>query len=129
MYTFFEPELPFESPAKARAMLSSSNKPCLPKFSTSKSMAKTARLKKQLSMSTIEKRKMDLVIETPLQPRYRDRVSLNEGSSVLDLKGDNYFSCTVARKRSSARYFLKTSNHVVELLKKLADHASSSSSS
>ncbi|KAI9120818.1 hypothetical protein K1719_007851 [Acacia pycnantha] len=121
VYTFFEPDLPSGSPTIARAMSSNSSKPSLPKFSTSKSGSKAARFKKQLSMSTLEKRKKD---EIPLQPIYRDRVSMQEGFSVLDLKGDNYFSSSVARKRSSARYLLKTSDHVVELLKKLADHAS-----
>ncbi|XP_028764862.1 alpha,alpha-trehalose-phosphate synthase [UDP-forming] 1-like [Neltuma alba] len=122
VYTFFEPELPSESPTIARAMLSSSNKPSLPKFhGSSKCGSKAARLKKQRSMSTLERRKMDQAIGIPLQPTYRDRVSLQEGSSVLDLKGDNYFSCTVSRKRSSARYLLKTSDSVVELLKELAD--------
>lgn len=51
----------------------------------------------------------------------RDRMSLHEGSSVLDLKGDNYFSCAVGRKRSSARYLLKSSDDIVTLLKELAE--------
>ncbi|KAL8236077.1 hypothetical protein R6Q59_017158 [Mikania micrantha] len=45
----------------------------------------------------------------------------NNGSSVLDLQGDNYFSCAVGRKRSTARYLLNSSSDVVGLLKKLAD--------
>ncbi|XP_054800270.1 alpha,alpha-trehalose-phosphate synthase [UDP-forming] 1-like [Prosopis cineraria] len=118
VYSFFEPELPSESPTTARAMLSNPYKPA-------KNWSKAARLKKQLSMSTLEKRKMDQAIGIPLPQTYHDRVSLREGSSVLDLKGDNYFSCAVARKRSSARYILKTSDDVVQLLKDLADRASS----
>lgn len=51
----------------------------------------------------------------------RDKMSLHEGSSVLDLKGDNYFSCAVGRKRSSARYLLGSSDDVVTLLKELAE--------
>ncbi|KAF7803248.1 alpha,alpha-trehalose-phosphate synthase [UDP-forming] 1-like [Senna tora] len=125
VYTFFEPELPSETPLLARGMLSNSYRPSLPKFSTSKTgLSKAARLKKQLSMSTLEKRGLDHATETPWRPTYRDRISLQEGSSVLDLKGDNYFSCAVARKSSSARYLLKTSNNVVDLLKDLSDHAS-----
>ncbi|KAK1420382.1 hypothetical protein QVD17_21928 [Tagetes erecta] len=45
----------------------------------------------------------------------------NNGSSVLDLQGDNYFSCAVGRKQSMARYLLNSSADVVALLKKLAD--------
>ncbi|KAJ7551871.1 hypothetical protein O6H91_06G033100 [Diphasiastrum complanatum] len=40
-----------------------------------------------------------------------------EGSSVLDLKGENYFSCAVGRKRSLARYSLGSSEEVVGFLK------------
>ncbi|GJN28193.1 hypothetical protein PR202_gb16290 [Eleusine coracana subsp. coracana] len=43
-----------------------------------------------------------------------------EGSSVLDLKGENYFSCTVGRKQSNARFLLNSSNEVVSVLKELA---------
>lgn len=123
VYTFFEPELPSESPPVARAMLSNAYRPSLPKFSASKSGSKSARLKKQLSMSTLEKRGLDNGGGASWQPTYRDRISLQEGSSVLDLKGDNYFSCAVARKRSNARYLLKTSDDVVDLLKDLSAHA------
>ncbi|GJN06869.1 hypothetical protein PR202_ga24639 [Eleusine coracana subsp. coracana] len=43
-----------------------------------------------------------------------------EGSSVLDLNGENYFSCTVGRKQSNARFLLNSSNEVVSVLKELA---------
>ncbi|GLJ53773.1 hypothetical protein SUGI_1147650 [Cryptomeria japonica] len=42
-----------------------------------------------------------------------------DGSSVLDLKGENYFSCAVGRKRSNARYSLTSSEEVVAFLKAL----------
>nr|GEX57736.1 alpha,alpha-trehalose-phosphate synthase [UDP-forming] 1-like [Tanacetum cinerariifolium] len=45
----------------------------------------------------------------------------NNGSSVLDLQGDNYFSCAVGRKLSNARYLLSSAADVVALLKNLAD--------
>lgn len=51
----------------------------------------------------------------------RDRITMHEGSSVLDLKGDNYFSCAVGRKRSNARYLVESSTDVVTLLNELAD--------
>lgn len=125
VYRFFEPELPSESSPVARAMPSNSFRPSsLPRFSSSKSGSKAARYKKQRSMSTIEKIEIDHASGDPWRLTYRDRISLHEGSSVLDLKGDNYFSCAVARKRSSARYLLKTSDDVVNLLSDMADHSS-----
>lgn len=51
----------------------------------------------------------------------RERMTVHEGSSVLDLRGENYFSCAVGRKRSSARYLLGSSTEVVSLLNELAD--------
>ncbi|XXG86564.1 hypothetical protein AAC387_Pa11g1430 [Persea americana] len=50
----------------------------------------------------------------------QDNIAWHEGSSVLDLKGDNYFSCAVGRKRSNARYLLASSDDVVAFLKNLA---------
>ncbi|KAG8086116.1 hypothetical protein GUJ93_ZPchr0010g8680 [Zizania palustris] len=44
-----------------------------------------------------------------------------EGSSVLDLKGENYFSCAVGRKRSNARYLLNSSEEVVSFLEEMAE--------
>ncbi|TVU51715.1 hypothetical protein EJB05_03157, partial [Eragrostis curvula] len=46
--------------------------------------------------------------------------SSREGSSVLDLNGENYFSCTVGRKQSNARFLLNSSEEVVSVLKELA---------
>ncbi|XP_052114535.1 alpha,alpha-trehalose-phosphate synthase [UDP-forming] 1 [Arachis duranensis] len=128
VYKFFEPELPCESSPLARAMPSNSLRSSpLPKFPVSKNGSKAARYKKQRSMSTIEKLEIDHARGDPWIPTYHDRTSLHEGSSVLDLQGDNYFSCAVARKRSSARYLLKTSDDVVNLLSNMADHSSTRS--
>ncbi|KAL5577074.1 hypothetical protein UlMin_018773 [Ulmus minor] len=118
VYTFFEPELPSESPPTPRAIIANPIFPSLPKFSAMKSGSKSSRLKKQRSMSTIEKKSNNHVNVSASTPR--DKMTLHEGSSVLDLQGDNYFSCSVGRKRSSARYLLGSSNDVVTLLKELA---------
>lgn len=91
----------------------------MPKISASKSVSKSSRLKKQRSMSTLEKRAISHGGEIVLQPIMQDRKSMREGSSVLDLKGDNYFSCAVGRKRSNARYLLGSADDVVTLLKEL----------
>ena len=123
VYQFFEPELPSESPPVPRAMLSKSNSyrpSSLPKLPATKTGSKAAKYRKQRSLSNIEKREID-----QWRPKYRDKIALHEGSSVLDLNGDNYFSCVVGRKRSSARYLLKTSDDVVNLLSDLAEHSSS----
>ncbi|KAL2343233.1 hypothetical protein Fmac_004518 [Flemingia macrophylla] len=123
VYKFFEPELPSESSPVARAMLSKSNsyRPSLQKFTPNKTaFSKPSSYKKQRSLSNIEKREID-----NWRSSYRDRMAVHEGSSVLDLKGDNYFSCAVGRKRSSARYLLKSSDDVVNLLSDLAEHSSS----
>lgn len=54
--------------------------------------------------------------------RMREKMmTVHEGSSVLDLRGENYFSCAVGRKRSNARYLIGSSSEVVSLLKELAD--------
>ena len=50
-----------------------------------------------------------------------DEMVRQEGSSVLDLRGDNYFSCAVGRKRSNARYSLPSSEEVVSFLKHISD--------
>lgn len=94
----------------------------MPKFSAGKGGSKSSRLNKQRSMSTLEKKANNQASSTNAwKPTWRDKMSLHEGSSVLDLKGDNYFSCSVGRKRSSARYLLGSSDDVVTLLKELAD--------
>ena len=123
MYTFFEPELPSESPPTPRATVTNSITPSMPKFSAGKGGSKSSRLNKQRSMSTIEKKanSQGNTSNNAWKPTWRDKTSLHEGSSVLDLKGDNYFSCSVGRKRSSARYLVESSDDVVTLLEELAE--------
>ncbi|XP_050370548.1 alpha,alpha-trehalose-phosphate synthase [UDP-forming] 1-like [Argentina anserina] len=124
LYTFFEPELPSEVPIQSiprPTSVPTPVNPSLPKISTGKSNSKGSRLKKQRSLSTIEKRANIGIVNAWRPTLMRDRMSLHEGSSVLDLKGDNYFSCAVGRKRSSARYLLQSSDDVVTLLKEFAE--------
>lgn len=124
LYTFFEPELPSDPPVPTiprPTSVPTPVNPSLPKISTGKSGSKGSRLKKQRSLSTLEKRANIGIVNAWRPTLMRDRMSLHEGSSVLDLKGDNYFSCAVGRKRSSARYLLKSSDDIVTLLKELAE--------
>ncbi|KAK8692535.1 hypothetical protein V6N13_075994 [Hibiscus sabdariffa] len=110
IYTFFEPELPSEVSTPVRCHITP------PVRASSKSVSREDR-----SMSVIERNSSYHVSGDVSQSRMVDSMSLQEGSSVLDLQGDNYFSCSVARKRSSARYLLKSSNDVVQLLTKLTN--------
>ncbi|WCJ27300.1 Alpha alpha-trehalose-phosphate synthase [UDP-forming] 1 [Euphorbia peplus] len=120
IYTFFEPELPGEKPIPARMNSPDPFVSPVPKVPCKRNQSK-AHLKKQRSMSTIERNSIPTAAWRPIVP---ERISMHEGSSVLDLKGDNYFSCAVSRKRSNARYLLGCSDDVVTLLKDLADCSS-----
>ncbi|CAI0475259.1 unnamed protein product [Linum tenue] len=141
IYSFFEPELPAMTHMSSRATspdpygyASRGSKPKLPGSRTPKSQA---HLMKQRSLSTLER--SNFGTSSWRQLGRDDRASSasadgaaaaassssssrgHEGSSVLDLKGENYFSCAVSKKRTNARYLLRSSSDVVELLKELAD--------
>lgn len=120
VYTFFEPELPCEILPAIRTKVADPVVAPIPH----NSLSKTARLKKQRSLSTLERRSVNPVVRGAWRPIMRDKVSLHEGSSVLDLKSENYFSCSVGRKQSSARYLLGSSDDVVALIKDLAECSS-----
>ncbi|KAH9797525.1 alpha/alpha-trehalose-phosphate synthase 1 [Citrus sinensis] len=121
IYTFFEPELPFESPAGPRANAADHlRRSSISQIPQAKSGPKV-RFRKQRSLSSIERKVSNYLTGGIWRPAMRDRMTLNEGSSVLDLRGENYFSCTVSRKRSNARYFLGSSGDVVTLLNELAE--------
>ncbi|GMI82270.1 trehalose-6-phosphate synthase, TREHALOSE-6-PHOSPHATE SYNTHASE 1 [Hibiscus trionum] len=102
IYTFFEPELPSEVSTPVR----SHTTPPVRTYREDRSMSGNSRYHVNGDVS---------------QSRVVDSMSMQEGSSVLDLQGDNYFSCSVARKRSNARYLLKSSNNVVQLLTELSN--------
>ncbi|XP_043808297.1 alpha,alpha-trehalose-phosphate synthase [UDP-forming] 1 isoform X3 [Manihot esculenta] len=113
IYTFFEPEHPSESPGIVRTK-------SVPKVPYGGSRAQYHR-QKQRSLSTLEG---NTAGSAGWRPIVSDRVSEHEGSSILDLKRENYFSCAVSRKQSIARYLLGTSDDVVALLKQMADSSS-----
>lgn len=125
IYTFFEPELPSEVPPPVRPQVPTPVRPTTSasKLLVSRSAPRAARLKKQRSLSTIERKTNYPIVGVGgvLQSVVADRMSLQEGSSVLDLQGDNYFSCSVARKRSNSRYQLGSSDDVVKLLREMAE--------
>lgn len=117
VYTFFEPELPSDCSSMMRTK--PADGPRLPgdrrsalKLQTSRNQSKPSQAKAQKSSSSTEKRSPCVGSNRPV----REKISWN----VLDLRGDNYFSCSVGRTRTSARYVLSSSDDVVSFLKKLA---------
>ncbi|XP_024539145.1 alpha,alpha-trehalose-phosphate synthase [UDP-forming] 1-like [Selaginella moellendorffii] len=94
IYTFFEPDLPYQrvniEPKAASP----------PRSKAAPSTTKAAR--------------------SPDHPIAPQESSMIQGASVLDLNGENYFSCTVGRQRSLARYSLAGSEEVVAFLSSLA---------
>ncbi|KAJ1688031.1 hypothetical protein LUZ63_019421 [Rhynchospora breviuscula] len=136
IYTFFEPELPSEpsntSKGKGPDSIKSSpdNRRPTGKTSSSRNSSRASQSgsKKSQSGSGTDKRAAPGQ-RAPIPNAWqttKESVSWREGSSVLDLNGDNYFSCAVNRKRSSARYLLNSSDDVVSFLKDLADSAGTS---
>jgi trehalose 6-phosphate synthase/phosphatase len=121
VYTFFEPELPCESLALARTRSLDPARTSISMIPDSTNQVKAHQLRKQRSLSTLERSNYRSAAWRPI---VHDRMSLPEGSSVLDLKAENFFSCTVSRKQSEARYLLQSSDDVVTLLKELAESKS-----
>ncbi|KAK2982513.1 hypothetical protein RJ640_012758 [Escallonia rubra] len=122
IYTFFEPELPAGLATTARANIgnpvngSASNRP----IGTNGFRARCSNTPYK-SFPNSDKRTSSNGNGAGWWSKMRDRLTLQEGSSVLDLKSENYFSCAVGRKRSSARYLLGSSADVVSLMKELAE--------
>ncbi|XP_058088908.1 alpha,alpha-trehalose-phosphate synthase [UDP-forming] 1-like isoform X2 [Magnolia sinica] len=133
IYTFFEPELPAEPVAATRAKVADAVKPSSldkrssPRQSTSKSSSKASHGRANRNSAGSEK-KTSTNSNHSSDSGWRssqESIAWHEGSSVLDLKGENYFSCAVGRKRSNARYLLASSEEVVLFLKELAWASSS----
>lgn len=125
IYTFFEPELPVGGATTSRAKISKPTNRTGSKISARKSSFQPFVNRAPHSFATSEK-KTNCNGNGHWWSMMRDKLTVHEGSSVLDLKGENYFSCAVGRKRSSARYLLGSSADVVSLLKQLADSSSQS---
>lgn len=122
IYTFFEPELPAGPAVTSRAKIINPLNRSAPRFTARSSVQPSLRRASQ--QFSLPERKASNG-KGHWWSAIRDRMSVHEGSSVLDLQKENYFSCAVGRKRSSARYLLGSSADVVSLLKDLADCSSS----
>ncbi|CAD5179445.1 unnamed protein product [Musa acuminata subsp. malaccensis] len=128
IYTFFEPELPAEPASSTRMKISETSKASPDKRSTGRSSS----IRNNSRMSHVRPQRAPVGSERRMPANHniltgwrspQETMSWREGSSVLDLKGDNYFSCAVGRKRSNARYLLNTSDDVVVFLREMAEAA------
>ncbi|KAH1120710.1 hypothetical protein J1N35_003870 [Gossypium stocksii] len=126
VYTFFEPELPSDAnmakckPIDAPKLPTEKKAPS--KLPTTKSGPKSSQTKTPKPSPTPDKRTGNNHSSGSSRRASPEKVKEKEKMawSVLDLKGDNYFSCAVGRKRTSARYLLGSSDDVVSFLSRLA---------
>ncbi|PHT56149.1 hypothetical protein CQW23_04635 [Capsicum baccatum] len=117
IYKFFEPEPNHGQAPTTRTKAASHLNRTTPNHSAGKSSGhRTASYKVGQQASTLEKKAVSKDNKN-FWSMLRDRMTVHEGSSVLDLKADNYFSCAVGRSCSEARYLLGSSADVVSLLK------------
>ncbi|KAK6946613.1 Trehalose-phosphatase [Dillenia turbinata] len=129
VYTFFEPELPPDAIGSPRPSVTvalripGERRPSL-KLPASRSGSKASHGKTQRPVSNSDRKTTNYGTGGGRRTS-SEKISFN----VLDLKGDNYFSCAVSRTRTSARYLLGSSDEVVSFLKELAQASSSSLSS
>lgn len=122
MYTFFEPELPSDASSNSRtkpadgSKLSGERRPSS-KLPASRSGTKSSQSKAQRSVHNAEKKMTQNHNGSTARKTSVEKNSWN----VLDLNKDNYFSCAVARMRTSARFVLQSSDEVVSFLTQLAE--------
>jgi trehalose 6-phosphate synthase/phosphatase len=125
LYTFFEPDLPSIGVSLPRSKSTTEavkfpaeKKPALKIPASSKNGPKSlSQNKVQKPVSNSDQKKTNNQICSSTQRPAQENTSWN----VLDLKKDNYFSCSVGRNRTNARYTLASPDHVVEFLMELAD--------
>ncbi|KEH17194.1 putative alpha,alpha-trehalose-phosphate synthase (UDP-forming) [Medicago truncatula] len=126
LYTFFEPDLPSigvslpGSKATTEAVkFPIEKKPALKVTPTSSKNGpkSSSQTKAQKLVSNSDQKKTNNQISSS----QRHPAPENSSWNVLDLNKDNYFSCSVGRNRTNARYVLDSPDHVVEFLMQLAD--------
>ena len=110
IYTFFEPELPYEREYNGNG-----------KIVDGKSVIEKHMVHGHTKTSVHSNGNMAKTLVSKEKNVKESELSRQEGSSVLDLKGENYFSCAVGRKRSNARYSFPSSEEVVSFLKHISD--------
>ncbi|XP_031494237.1 alpha,alpha-trehalose-phosphate synthase [UDP-forming] 1-like [Nymphaea colorata] len=123
IYSFFDPELPRDALGTTRGKVLESVKSfpdrrMMHRCSSLKNSGKSNHGRPRRSTSFSERRTSSQ--NGGNYRHHQENAAWHEGSSVLDLKGENYFSCAVSRKCSTARYLLP-SEEVVSFLKELAE--------
>ncbi|KAL6570557.1 threalose-6-phosphate phosphatase [Orobanche gracilis] len=108
IYTFFEPDLPANSPRTSEKWLPH-------KFTSTRNSSKFQT--KSPAGRTTER-----------SSSRRSSTQNTASRNVLDLKRENYFSCAVGRSCTNARYLLDSTDEVVSFLKELAAESFSKSS-
>ncbi|KAM5586387.1 alpha,alpha-trehalose-phosphate synthase [UDP-forming] 1 [Rosa sericea] len=125
VYSFFEPELPPDNIGLPRSKITDGLK--LPgerrsslKLPANKSGSKSSQSKTQRPLPNPEKKSAVNHNGGSVRWPSPEKISWN----VLDLKKENYYSCSVGRTRTNARFLLQSSDDVVSFLKELADASS-----
>lgn len=127
MYTFFEPELPNDTIGLPRSkitdgMKSPSERKSSLKLPANKSGSKSSQSKTQRPSPNAEKKAAVNHNHGNVKLPSPEKISWN----VLDLKKENYYSCSVGRTRTNARFLLQSSDDVVSFLKQLVGASSGS---
>ncbi|KAJ8898789.1 hypothetical protein K2173_006321 [Erythroxylum novogranatense] len=126
IYTFFEPELPSDGFGIIRTKQTDGLK--LPgerrplKLPVGRTGSKSSQSKSQRPLPNTEMKTNNHNCRSGRKPSSSpEKTSFN----VLDLKGDNYFSCAVGRTCTNARYLLVSSEDVASFLTRLSNASSS----
>lgn len=127
VYTFFEPELPNDTIGLPRSkitdgMKSPSERKSSLKLPANKSGSKSSQSKTQRPSPNAEKKAAVNHNHGNVKLPSPEKISWN----VLDLKKENYYSCSVGRTRTNARFLLPSSDDVVSFLKELVGASSGS---
>nr|GMC70285.1 alpha,alpha-trehalose-phosphate synthase [UDP-forming] 1 [Ipomoea batatas] len=128
VYTFFEPDLPCDGMSIPRSKTTDAlkvpgDRRPTPKLSSSKSNSKSSQSRTK-PIPNLEKK-------TPNHASSKNNskpTPENASWNVLDLKKENYFSCSVGRNRTNARYVMSGSGDVVAFLRQLAESSTSTAS-
>lgn len=115
IYVFFDPEYPSESKVKPESSSTPLDRKPNGRASNGRSNSRSSQSRTPKTQQAAPERSSSSSHSSTSSSH-----DWREGSSVLDLKGENYFSCAVGRKRSNARYLLNSSEEVVSFLKELA---------
>ncbi|XP_062011701.1 alpha,alpha-trehalose-phosphate synthase [UDP-forming] 1 isoform X2 [Rosa rugosa] len=122
VYSFFEPDPPTENIGLPRSKItdrlkSPGERRSSLKLPANKSGSKSSQSKTQRPIPNPEKKS---AVSGSVRWPSPEKISWN----VLDLKKENYYSCSVGRTRTNARFLLQSSDDVVSFLKELADASS-----